>query len=81
MAIDFDCDLIDEVIAVGDARFSMRCKNEFAKRRKNSDIIMISHSMATIQEYCNRGLVLAGGRAYIFHEVSEAIELYKKMNA
>ena len=81
MAIDFDCYLIDEVIAVGDARFSMRCKNEFAKRRRNSDIIMISHSMATIQEYCNRGLVLAGGRAYIFHEVAEAIELYKKMNA
>ncbi|HEX8076611.1 MAG TPA: ABC transporter ATP-binding protein [Chthoniobacterales bacterium] len=81
MAIDFECYLIDEVTAVGDARFAARCKAEFEKRKSRSDIIMVSHSMQTIQEYCNRGLVLAGGRLYEFRSIDEAIELYKKLNA
>jgi capsular polysaccharide transport system ATP-binding protein len=81
MAIDFDCYLIDEVTAVGDARFAARCRVEFDKRRKKSDIIMISHSMPTIQEYCDRGAVLAGGQLHEFRSVDDAIELYKKLNA
>ena len=81
MAIDFECYLIDEVTAVGDARFAARCKVEFEKRKKKSDIIMISHSMPTIQEYCDRGVVLAGGRLFEFQQVDDAIELYKKLNA
>ena len=81
MAIDFECYLIDEVIAVGDARFASRCKAEFEKRQKRSDIIMISHSMPTIHEYCDRGLVLAGGCLHEFKNVDDAIELYKKINA
>ncbi len=81
IAIDFECYLIDEVTAVGDARFARRCKEEFDKRKKKSDVIMISHSMQTIQEYCDRGIVLVGGRVHVFQNVDEAIELYKKLNA
>jgi len=81
IAIDFDCYLIDEVTAVGDARFTARCHEEFSKRRQRSDIIMVSHAMTTIKEYCDRGIVLAGGRMHIFHNVDDAIELYKKLNA
>jgi len=66
MSIDFECYLIDEVTAVGDARFAARCKDEFEKRKKRSDIIMISHSMPTLKEYCDRGIVLAGGRCTCF---------------
>lgn len=81
IAIDFDCYLIDEVTAVGDARFSARCKEEFAKRKQKSDIIMVSHSMTTIKQYCDRGIVLAGGQMHLFDNVDDAIELYKKLNA
>jgi capsular polysaccharide transport system ATP-binding protein len=81
IAIDFDCYLIDEITAVGDARFAQRCKAEFERRKKNSDIIMVSHSMTTIQDYCNCGMVLAGGRMYVFSDVNDAIELYKKINS
>ena len=81
IAIEFDCYLIDEVTAVGDARFAARCQDEFAKRRQKSDVIMVSHAMTTIQEYCDRGIVLAGGRMHVFRNVDDAIELYKKLNA
>jgi capsular polysaccharide transport system ATP-binding protein len=81
MAIDFDCYLIDEVTAVGDARFAARCRDEFDRRRKKADIVMVSHAMQTIKDYCDRGIVLAGGQMHVFREVDDAIELYKKLNA
>jgi capsular polysaccharide transport system ATP-binding protein len=80
MAIRFECYLIDEVMSVGDARFQARCQVEFKKRKENSDIIMISHDTAAIREYCERGLVLANGQLHYFHEVDDAIELYKRIN-
>jgi capsular polysaccharide transport system ATP-binding protein len=80
MAIDFECYLIDEITAVGDARFAARCRQEFDKRRQKADLIMISHDMTTIKNYCDRGSVLAGGKLYTFSNVDDAIELYKKMN-
>jgi capsular polysaccharide transport system ATP-binding protein len=81
IAIDFDCYLIDEITAVGDARFAARCKEEFERRWQKADIIMVSHAMTTIQEYCDCGIVLAGGRMHVFRRMEDAIELYKKLNA
>ena len=46
MAIDFDCYLIDETMAVGDGRFRDRCEEQFEMRKNRSDLIMTSHSMA-----------------------------------
>lgn len=80
MAIDFECYLIDETTAVGDARFQARCKNEFQKRRLRSDVIMVSHSMDTIMSYCEKGFVLAYGKLHAFSNVQDAIALYKKLN-
>ena len=80
MAVDFECYLIDEVTAVGDARFQARCRAEFDKRRSKSDIIMISHDMKTLKDYCNRGIVLAHGKLHLFDNIDDAIELYKKLN-
>lgn len=80
MAIRFECYLIDEVLGVGDARFQARCKAEFRNRREHADIIMISHDMSAMREYCDHGIVLAGGHLHYFHDVDDAIELYKKIN-
>jgi capsular polysaccharide transport system ATP-binding protein len=80
IAIRFDCFLIDEVIAVGDARFQERCRREFLERRSTTDVIMISHDMLTIKEYCDRCLVLENGRLHMFEDVGEAIEFYRAIN-
>jgi capsular polysaccharide transport system ATP-binding protein len=81
MAIPFDCYLIDEITSVGDARFSKRCDEVFSQRRKNADIIMVSHSMETIRQWCTQGLVLLNGRAIIYEDVNDAIEVYRRLNA
>jgi capsular polysaccharide transport system ATP-binding protein len=80
MAIDFDCYLVDEITAVGDARFQARCERLFEERRKKSDIIMASHSVATIKTFCSRGAVLVEGRLIMFSDVDEAIDMYNRLN-
>jgi capsular polysaccharide transport system ATP-binding protein len=80
MAIEFECYLIDEIMGVGDARFQARCETEFKARREHSDIILVSHSMPAIQQYCDRGIVLADGQMQYFSKVEDAIELYKRLN-
>jgi capsular polysaccharide transport system ATP-binding protein len=80
MAIEFECYLIDEITAVGDARFQAKCKAAFDQRRKNSDLIVISHSMSTIKDYCDRGAVLVDGQLMMFDSVDKAIEVYNRLN-
>lgn len=80
MAIEFECYLIDEVTAVGDARFQARCEEVFRRRRENTDLIVISHSMATIKSYCSRGAVLVDGRLLMFQDIDPAIEMYNRLN-
>jgi capsular polysaccharide transport system ATP-binding protein len=80
MAIEFEVYLIDEVTAVGDIRFQRRCHEEFERRRARADVIMVSHVIPTLTQYCERGIVLAHGRLHSFASVDDAIELYKKLN-
>lgn len=80
MAIQFDCYLIDELTAVGDARFSAKCNEIFAKRREHCDVIMVSHAMDTLKTHCQKGGVLADGNLIFFDDLDDAIELYRRMN-
>ncbi len=45
LAIEFDCYLIDEVIAVGDALFREKCEVELFERRSDRAFIMAWHEL------------------------------------
>ncbi len=77
MAIEFDCYLVDEITAVGDARFQERCRKAFAERRKRCGMIMVSHSVNTIKAYCDHGMVLYDSDLLMFDKVDDAIEFYR----
>ena len=51
LAVEFDCYLIDEVIAVGDSRFADKCKYELFEKRKDRSIILVSHSHSAMKQY------------------------------
>ncbi|MGH6867857.1 MAG: ABC transporter ATP-binding protein [Methylocella sp.] len=78
MAIEFDCYLVDEITAVGDARFALRCRQAFEERRGRSSMIMVSHDIGTMKAYCERGLVLYRGKLVAFGHIDDAIEFYRK---
>lgn len=80
MAIDFDCYLVDEITAVGDVNFQKRCQIAFEDRRAKADVIMISHNMNTIENYCDKAVVLIDGNLISFDNVEEAISTYMRLN-
>lgn len=80
MAIQFECYLIDELTAVGDARFSKKCERAFTDRRSRADVIMVSHQVGTIKNFCDRGAVLVDGRLMVFDDVDQAIDIYNRLN-
>lgn len=77
MAFNFDVYLVDEITAVGDARFKAKCAAVFSEKLENADIIMVSHSMATLQRYCDAGCVLREGRVEFFDSIRDAISAYE----
>ncbi|MES2491941.1 MAG: ABC transporter ATP-binding protein [Pseudomonadota bacterium] len=76
LAVDFDCYLVDEITAVGDARFRARCHAALLDRRDRGTLVMVSHDPWTLREYCNAGAVIQGSRFIPCASIDEAIELH-----
>ncbi len=77
MAMDFDYYLVDEVTAVGDSRFQKKCRLAFQDRSTRSSVIMVSHNLATIRDYCTRFAVLKDGHFVEFDSIEEATKAYE----
>jgi capsular polysaccharide transport system ATP-binding protein len=77
MAVEFDCFLIDEVIAVGDARFHDRCASELFEKRRDRAMIIVSHEPHNIRKHCDRACVLQDGTLYDFADVDSAFAFYE----
>lgn len=76
LAIEFDCYLIDEVILVGDQNFQRKCREELFNRRADRAMVIVSHDMNTIQELCDRAVLLENGTATHYNSVAEAVAAY-----
>jgi ABC-2 type transport system ATP-binding protein len=72
IAINVDPDIlvVDEVLAVGDSEFQEKCFQKFRDFKKaGKTVILVSHSMATVQEMCdqvawlNKGTLMTTGAA------------------
>lgn len=81
MGIPFQTYLVDEVTAVGDARFKRKSKALFRDRMARADTILVSHSEDDLRQVCNAALVLRGGRLRYFDDVTEALKHYRKSMA
>jgi len=80
MAIDFDCFLIDEVVAVGDDRFREKCQQELFEKRGDRAMIIVSHSHSYIRKHCERIAVLKNGSFTFFDDMDEAYKMYAHAN-
>lgn len=79
LAVEFDCYLIDEVIAVGDSRFADKCKYELFEKRKDRSIILVSHSHSAMKQYCDNAMVLEKGHMHQFEDMDKAYEYYNSL--
>ncbi len=70
--------IVDEVLAVGDARFQKKCigKMQQVSSGEGRTVIFVSHSMPAVQNLCARSLWLRDGQVAAFGESSPTIASY-----
>jgi capsular polysaccharide transport system ATP-binding protein len=76
LAIEFDCYLIDEVIAVGDALFRNKCEDELFNVRADRAFVIASHDLGFLRHTCKQGIVIEDGRAKLFNDIDLSIDIY-----
>ncbi len=79
LAVDFDCFLIDEVMAVGDQSFHRKCHDALFMRRANCAMILVSHDLNVLRSYCNKALILKNGRGRVFDDLDLAVNIYSSL--
>ena len=81
LALRFDTSLVDELLSVGDASFQKKSREAFNELMSGSRMIMVSHSMNALKEYCDCGLVVSDGTAVFYEDLDEAVAVYGMLNA
>jgi ABC-type polysaccharide/polyol phosphate transport system ATPase subunit len=79
MTIDFDCYLIDEVMAVGDARFRERCRVELFEKRRDKAMLIVSHSHRYLKGTCDRFLLIENGQMEHHEDFKQVYFRYKQL--
>ena len=79
MAFDFDYYLIDEAGAVGDAKFKQKSDAIYKEKLSNSKVIMVSHNMSEIKQWCDKIILVNSGMTTVYDDVDEGIEMYKRI--
>ena len=81
MTIDFDCYLMDEVMAVGDDSFRERCKVEMFEKRRDKAMLIVSHSHRYLKGTCERFLLFRDGVVEEFDDFDVVYQQYKELLA
>lgn len=75
--IDASIVIIDEALAVGDVFFRQKCYARLQQLRDSgAAILLVSHSMPDIEQYCERALLLDHGEVQFIGSSSEAAKHY-----
>lgn len=74
--------LIDEVLAVGDARFQQKCLQKMMQfKRDQGTIVFVSHDMESIKHFCDDGVCLNEGSVTKLGKIAEVIAHYQQITA
>ena len=82
VAINVDAEilLIDEILAVGDQHFQDKCFNKLMElKNSGKTIVIVSHSLGSIQRFCDRAVWLNNGRVQMDGEIDKVISEYLKV--
>lgn len=76
--VDPDILVVDEVLAVGDADFQLKCAAKFTELRDaGRTVILVTHSMEAVESMCDQALWLHGGSVAHLGSSSETVDAYR----
>ena len=68
--------VVDEALAVGDARFQQKCLAKIREFCKEGTVLFVTHSSDVVTELCNRALWIENGRVQMDGEPKAVVEKY-----
>ena len=72
--------LLDEVLAVGDAAFQRKCYDYFMQLKKEkATVILVTHDMNAIRQYCDRAILIDGGKILDRGSPEKVAQSYQKL--
>jgi homopolymeric O-antigen transport system ATP-binding protein len=81
-SIDPDILLLDEVLSTGDATFRDKSKRRVIELVKSAKgVVLVTHDMGWVQEYCNRAILLEKGRVIIEDSPEEVVKVHLERTA
>ncbi len=77
VAADPEVLLVDEVLAVGDLAFQIRCFDRMEEiRRQGATVLVVSHNLNAIRKLCTRTMLLHHGAPVFVGDTDDAISRY-----
>ncbi len=77
VAVETEILIIDEALAVGDARFQLKCFRRLEEiKAQGTTILFVSHATELVRSFCDFGLVLEKGQAIYWGEAKAATVKY-----
>lgn len=72
--------VVDEVLAVGDLQFQKKClgKMQDVSQSEGRTVLFVSHNMGTINQLCNKGILLKSGRISDIGSTADIVRTYMK---
>lgn len=80
MLVDADVLLFDEVLAVGDGAFKQKATQAFENLRNEKTIVLVTHSMQYLLNYCDRAMLLNRGRMEMIGAPDEVARRYAELS-
>ncbi len=81
-SVDPDILLLDEVLATGDAEFRSKSKARVIELvRAAKGIVLVTHDMAWVTEYCNRAMLLEKGRLVVEGAPADVVRVHEERSA
>ncbi|HEY2538803.1 MAG TPA: hypothetical protein VGI28_04800, partial [Stellaceae bacterium] len=72
--------IMDEWLTAGDARFLAKAQRRIEEFVRNSSILVLaSHSMQLVEQWCNRGILLHHGRVLRIGPIKEIVAAYQEL--
>lgn len=69
--------ILDEVLAVGDAEFQQKCNDYFASLHGNQTVILVTHSMDNVRQFCDRAILIEEGKIAAEGKPDEVAKAYE----
>ena len=72
-----DIMLLDEVLAVGDADFQLKCLDVFENlKRQRKTIVLVTHDLVSVERFCDEAVLLDAGRIVAHGKPADVVQQY-----